>query len=92
MDVPGDDFFAGSALPLDQNRGISGGHMLSQLEHLEETFRLSDGARDRWLVTPADLLLQLGVFHLDGPVLAGPPENRHQLVVGERLLDVVEGA
>ena len=44
------------------------------------------------LVAPADLLLELGVLDLDRPVLAGAPEDRDQLVVGERLLDVVEGA
>ena len=50
------------------------------------------GRDDGGLVAPADLLLELRVLHPHRAVLAGAAEDGDQLVVGERLLDVVEGA
>src|SRR5688572_4790893 len=66
--------------------------MLGQLQHVEEALRLPNRPGDGGPVTPADLLLELGILDLDRPVLAGATQNGHQLVVGERLLDVVERA
>ncbi len=92
MDVARDDLLAGAALALDQHRRVGRRDVLGELEHLEEALGLADRPGDRALVPPPDLLLELLVLHPDRAEFAGAPENRDQLVVGERLLDVVEGA
>ena len=91
VDVAGDDLLAGAALALDQDGGIGGRHHLGELEHVGEAARLADGPGDGALVLAADVLLELAVLHPDLAEFAGAPQDREQLVVGERLLDVVEG-
>ena len=92
VDVVCHHFLAGAALALDQHRRVGRRHVLGELEHFQEALGLADGARHPAAFPAADLLAQLLVLDADRAELAGPPQDRDQLVVGERLLDVVEGA
>src|SRR5918993_2820359 len=92
VEVAGNDLLTGSAFTLDQDGRIGGSHMLGQLQHVEEPLGFPDGTGDRGPIPSADLLLELGVLDLDRAILTRAPENGYQLVIGEWLLYVVEGA
>lgn len=92
VNVPRHHFLAGAALTADEHGGVGRRHLFRELEHVEKPLGLPDGTGGRAAVTPLDFLLQLLVFHPHRAELGSPPKNGKQLIVGERLLDVVEGA
>src|SRR5690554_5148325 len=95
MEIPGQNLLAGTALAADQDCRIGRSYRLRELQHIQKTLRLSDRAGHRTCAStagPAYLGTKLLVLHPDLPELAGPSQNRQQVVIGERLLQVVEGA
>jgi hypothetical protein len=92
VDIAGDDFFPGARFPFDQHGAVGRGDLLRQLQDLGEGARLAQGLREARALAPPDLLLQLLVLGAEAPMLGGTAADRHQVVVRERLLDVVERA
>src|SRR5437773_5591366 len=90
--IAGDDLLPGSRLPPNEHRALGGGHLLGELQHVQERSRLAERLHEPRALAPTDLLLELFVLGLEEALLRRPPADRDQVVVGKRLLDVVKGA
>ena len=92
VDVARDDFLAGSRLALNEHGRIGRRDGLDEVQHVEPRLADADGTRIAVPLGAADRLLERLVLDAKLAVLGGAPQDRHQLVVAERLLDVVESA
>src|SRR5207244_2557006 len=91
VDVARDDFLPRARLALDEHRALGGRHLLGELEHFLEGARLAQGLHQPGALTPPDFLLELLVLRLEQALLRGEPAGGYQVVVRERVLDVVGG-
>ena len=92
VDVPRDHFLTGAGFPLDEDRRFCRRNGLCETQDLQPALAGPDGTRRVGALAPADLLLQRFVLDTELAMLGRALENRHQLVVSERLLDIVERA
>src|SRR5207248_7960749 len=90
VDVARDDLLPRARLSLDEHRALGGRHLLGELEDVLEGARLAQRLDQPGALPPPDLLLELLVLRLEDPLLRRAPANRDEIVVRERLLDVVE--
>src|SRR5881396_1263418 len=90
VDVARDDLLPRARLSLDQHRALGGRHLLGELQHLREGARLAQRLHEPGALAPPDLLLELLVLGLEEALLRRAPANRDEVVVRERLLDVVK--
>src|SRR5262249_38911553 len=76
------------------NGRVGGCDVFRQLQDFDESLRLADRTSDggACALAPANFLLELLVLHPHCAELAGPAQDRDQLVVREGFLDVVERA
>ena len=83
------DLLARPALTREEDGRVGGRDRLGELHHLGEGTCLTDRSRRARDVPRADLLLELPVLPLERPCLGGSVHDREQLLVLERLLEVV---
>src|SRR5439155_1740337 len=88
--VPPTDLLPGPRRSLDAHGALGGRHLLSELQHVLKGARLAQRLDEPGALPPTDLLLELLVLGLEEPLLRRTPANRDEIVVRERLLDVVE--
>src|SRR5207302_3104873 len=69
VDEAGDDLLAGARFALDQHRAFGRGHLLCELEYLDERARLAERLDQSGALTPPDLLLELFVLGLEDALL-----------------------
>ena len=92
VDVARDDFLTGARLALDRAPSIRSARRSRRGAARRSTTCSSRRAARNRCFAPADLLLERLVLDPQLAMLRGAPQDRDQLVVAERLLDVVEGA
>src|SRR5581483_3948064 len=92
VDVAGDDFFAGPRFALDQDGRFGGRHGFGEGHDIQPGLAGADRPTIGATLATLDLLAQRRVLDAQLAVFGGALENRDQLVVPERLLDVVERA
>ena len=89
VDGPGDELLARPALALDEDRAPGRGGGLDELEDLLHGLAPADDVAEAEL--PLELVPEPEVLLPEGLVLQGPLDRQQELLVLERLLDVVEG-
>src|SRR5204863_9119189 len=92
VDVAGDDLLPGPRFPPDEHGALGGRHLLREPQHVLERARLAERLHEPRALAAADLLFQLLVLRLEQALLRRAAADRHEVVVGKRLLDVVERA
>src|SRR3989454_9685845 len=90
MDVARDDLLPRARLSLDEHRALGGRRIINKIQHVLKGARLAQRLDQPGALPPTDLLLELLVLGLEEPLLRRTPANRDEIVVRERLLDVVE--
>src|SRR6185295_12795054 len=88
VDVARDYLLTGTGLALDQHRRIGRRHRLGQTQHVEPAPAVPHRPTRRGELVTLDLLAQRPVLDAQLAVFARTLEDRQQLVVAERLLDV----
>ena len=92
VDVAGDDSPCPFPIRPDEHRGIGRRDGLDEPENVEPRLARADRPRDAAALVAPDRLLQRLCSRREASVLGGAAQDRDQLVVAERLLDVIEGA
>ncbi|MEZ5419009.1 MAG: hypothetical protein R2708_16955 [Vicinamibacterales bacterium] len=91
VDGPGHELLARAALARDEYRRPAGGGLDDQVEHLPHLRAAADDAREL-VVAGLQALLEREVLGDEAAPLDGVVQHDEDLVVLERLRDVVEGA
>src|SRR5207253_10944097 len=90
VEESGDELLPGAALTLDEHRRAARRHPPDELEQLPARLALGDDRLGR--VAARDLLPEVAVLALEARHVERARHQRSELVVVERLGDVIEGA